>query len=324
MKKIFFYCFKCIFRIQDYLFEKINSVLQKIIPKNSNAYSIFSIINELRCRYLKRTYNKLKPSGIVLSEILGSKIFIDTDDKDIAPKLLIDGFAEEKYETALFKYLVKKNMVVVDVGANIGYYALFGAKLVGKNGIVYAFEPFPNNYKLLCKSVEINNYKNIVSVQKIVSNKNGKTKFWFEKDWRGSPSLSKHCVLSVSRHDSLEKGGFMEITTTSLDSFFEKTIKNTKIDIIKIDTGGAEGLVINGAKKILKNNHHLRIFLEFWPKAMEDLKTSPLKLLQDLRKYGFKIRRINEKKQILEPVIDINKFLKKIESIGAANLLLEK
>jgi hypothetical protein len=102
-------------------------------------------------------YWHIKPTGIVLIDVQGSKMYVDSSDIGVAPFLLEWGFYE-KYETALFKRLVKKGMVVVDIGANIGYYTLLAAHLVGDKGKVFAFEPDPNNYDLLCKNIEVNGY----------------------------------------------------------------------------------------------------------------------------------------------------------------------
>lgn len=228
-------------------------------------------------------------------------MFVDTADKDIVPKLLLDGFREEMYETALFQKFLKEGMIVVDIGANVGYYTLLAARLVGSSGIVYAFEPMPSNYELLCKSIEVNGYTNVIPINKAVSNKHGTATFWFEKDWRGSPSFSKHCVLAVSKHKSIEEGGFVEVATTGLDEFFENTVKNTKVDVIKMDTGGAEGLIAQGAEAILRTNN-LTVFMEFWADTLRDLGTDPLELLDRLEAYGFEIKLINEAKQALEPL----------------------
>ncbi len=260
-------------------------------------------------------YNELKPLGPILVEVQGNKMTANTNDRDIGFKLLADGFQEEKYETEVFKKKVREGMVVVDVGANIGYYSLIAAKLVGKSGIVYAFEPMLSNYALLCKNIEINSYINVVPIQKAVSNKTGKSKLWYEKDWSGSPSFWKECALTVSHHKSLEKGGFVEVETIALDEF----LRNQKVDIIKIDAEGAEGLILDGAKRILKSNYPLVIFMEFWPDALRNLGTNPIGLLYKLQEYGFKICFINEKKQKIEPI-----DYEKAKAGPGFNLLLEK
>jgi len=323
MRNFLFFIFKIFKRIENSIFYKRirDFLLRENIGQDGNRRinTFYRKVAVLKNSFSDWMYNELKPKGIVLINILGNKMYVDTDDKDIAPKLLMNGFREERYETILFQNIVKEGMVVVDIGANIGYYTLIGARLVDKSGIVYAFEPLSSNYELLCKNIKINNYTNVVPVRKVISNKHGKAKFWFEKDWRGSPSLSKHCVLTVSKHELLEKGGFVEAETISLDDFFESTVKNTKVDVIKVDTGGAEGLVIEGSEKILRSNDHLKIFLEFWPDALRDLGTDPLQLLYKLQKYGFEIKFINEAKQALEP-IDI----KKCRTGTGFNLLLEK
>ena len=53
----------------------------------------------------------------------------------------------ERITTTIFKKLVKRNSVIVDLGAGFGYYTLLATKLVGDDGRIYAFEPEPIRYK---------------------------------------------------------------------------------------------------------------------------------------------------------------------------------
>ena len=56
-------------------------------------------------------------------------------------------------DTKIVKKLIKNGDVVLDIGANIGYYTLIFAKLVGNSGKVFAFEPEPENFKILQKNI---------------------------------------------------------------------------------------------------------------------------------------------------------------------------
>ena len=240
---------------------------------------------------------KFKPQDIILADIQESKMYIDPKDEFIGVPMLVEGY--EKYETKLFKKYIKENMGVIDIGANIGYYSLLAAKLVGKNGKVYAFEPETANYKMLLKNVEINGYTNIVSEQKALSNKNGKTELFLSKVNSGEPSI---CKKNISADD-----GFVEVETIRLDD----VIKDTHIDFIKMDVQGAEGLVLDGAENILRNNN-LKIMMEFWPAGLSNMGTDPQGLLIKLQQNGFKIsiidKSFNQPHQSLIPA-ELMKFI---------------
>jgi FkbM family methyltransferase len=318
-----FFFFKIFKKLENLFFEKPKDYLLrtrfgttvKKIPWLKNFY-------RAEHNFSNWLYYKLKPKGITLINVRGNKMYVNTDDVGVVRVTLIQG-VWEKYETELFKKLVKEGMVVVDIGAYFGYYSLLGAKLVGKYGTVYAFEPEPANYKLLCKSIELNGYTNIVvPIQKAISNKCGKIKLWVDRFNLGSASISEVNTLPALFRN-LSKKVSIEVETTTLDEFFKNTVENNKVDFIKIDTQGAEGFIIDGAEKILKSNNSLKIFMEFWPGGLRNLGTNPLGLLLKLQKYGFNIKIINERKQILESIEPIG-FMKKVRPKEEFNLLLEK
>jgi len=267
----------------------------------------------------KLIYKMVKPKGVILIKCQGNKMFVNTEDEGIVPPLLIQG-VYEKCETELFKKLIKPGMVVMDAGANIGYYTLIAAKLVGNNGRVYAFEPDPNNYKLLVKNIKTNGYTNIIPIQKALSNKNKKIKLFVDKVAWGNQSFSENNVPG--------KAGFVKVRTITLDDFSENVVNDKKIDLIKMDTQGAEGLIIEGAKKILRNSKSsLKITMEFWPYGLKNVGTDPLKLLRKLKSYGFKIKLIDEINECISD-IEIMKIFEICENENAGrgfvNLLLEK
>ena len=108
----------------------------------------------------KYLISHLKPNYI---EIGDDKLFLDSEDFSF----LSITSEYEGNETELVKREIKEGDLVIDVGANIGYYTLIFAKLVGEKGKVYAFEPEPRSFKLLKKNVEENKYQNIMMVPQL-------------------------------------------------------------------------------------------------------------------------------------------------------------
>lgn len=318
MKMIFFF-FKIFRRLENFLFRKLEKFF---FGKGFRKIPWVSTLCGIRNSVYFIIYDKLRPKGLVLVNVQGNKMYVNPNDRGIAPMLLMDGVME-KYDTELFKKMVKEGMIVVDIGANVGYFTLIAAKLVGKSGIVYAFEPEPTNYELLCKNIEVNGYTNVIPIQKAVSNRNGKAKIWCDKINFASPSFSRDNVLVFLKDNILEKNSFVEVETITLDEFLKNTVRNAKVDIIKIDVEGAEGLIIDGAKQALEGNN-LKIIMEFWPLALRNLGTDPLELLHKLQEYGFRIMFINEVKQVLEPIEKIIRSCGKEWIPGGFNLLLEK
>ena len=80
----------------------------------------------------------------------GYRMLLDEDDV-----MQMSLFDYDPIETDIVKSNVKKNDVVVDVGANIGYYTLLMAKI---GAFVNSYEPAPSNFKLLQKNVHQNNF----------------------------------------------------------------------------------------------------------------------------------------------------------------------
>jgi FkbM family methyltransferase len=143
-------------------------------------------------------------------------------------------FGFEKFETQLFQSLLRKGMVVLDIGAYVGYYTLIAAGLVGENGKVFAFEPEPDNYALLLKNLEANKCNNVIPVQKAVSERNGISVLFLSAE-----NEADHRIYDS--HDGRES---IAVGVTSIDSFFER--KDCKVDIVKMDIEGSEMMALQG------------------------------------------------------------------------------
>lgn len=230
--------------------------------------------------FLKRN---LRPRGTVLIESHGNKMYADTRDEGVLPLLQAGGIYEE-FETGLFKELIEPGMVVVDVGANIGHYTLIAAGLVGEGGRVFAFEPDPHNYDLLTRNIELNGYRNVTAVNMAVSNKPGTLTLYLDKYNLGGHSLSPDNVLIDA--------GKVEVETTTLDAFFELLSLPQKADVIKMDTQGAEGSIVDGARRLLEESDPA-ILMELWPFGLRNAGYDPTTLIVNLEKLGYSFRVID-------------------------------
>lgn len=234
---------------------------------------------------------RLIPQDIETLEIQGSLMVMDLKNKDPSIRRTYQAYAmhriHEPVTTEIFKKLIKEGNTVIDVGANIGYFTLLAARLVGHKGKVFSFEPEPRNFAYLTKNLELNKYKNVVARQMAVSDKCGSVDFQICKVDSGH-----HSVISDTTK-SLPKTDIIKVETVSLDSLFEKKAKD--IDFIKIDAEGSEPKVLAGMKKILLKSKKIKIIMEFYPLLIRQLNQSPEKLLEDLLKeYNFSVYIISD------------------------------
>jgi len=211
-------------------------------------------------------------------EVQGSKMYVNVFDPDPSMRHTFRHYAlkhvHEESTTALFCKVVKKGNVVVDLGANIGYFTLLAARLVGKEGKVYAFEPEPRNYGYLLKNIQLNGYDNVVAVQKAVADKPGTLKLFICPYDTGHHTIQKYGGIKAYRPDFVDdKKEFVEVETVSLDDFFKGIA--TPISIIKMDVEGAEMLALSGMERVIRENENLAMFVEFFPLLIREMGQSP-------------------------------------------------
>jgi FkbM family methyltransferase len=142
---------------------------------------------------------------------------------------------------ATLQAVIKPGMIVADVGANIGYYTVILGRLVGPNGSVHAFEPYPDSLSDLRRNTEINQLRNVsVSSCALSSSHGAATLYLGHGDVTNSLQPTKH-----SGNEAIA------ITTETLDRY-ASTHELRRLDLIKIDVEGAERDVISGASSVLE------------------------------------------------------------------------
>ena len=225
--------------------------------------------------------------------VRGLKMHSNTPDRLLASFFWKTAILES-YETQLLPQLVKPGMRVVDVGANIGYYTLLLARLVGPNGEVIAFEPDLNNYRLLTKNAARNHFASITAVNKAVADYNGRARLFINKGHRGD-----HRIYAGN-----EPRAAVAIEATTLDAY----LAGSAIDVVKMDIQGAEMLAFKGMAATIALNPELIILTEFSPQHLLKCGAHPTAFLEALEAAGFTLRVIDER-------------LKKVRAISKESLL---
>ena len=185
----------------------------------------------------------------------------------------------DRQERAWIKSNVTPGMEVADIGANVGDYTEFMARLVTPTGLVHAFEPDKKNYQ---KLVELTRkWKQIRTYNSAISNEDSTTTFYTSKylntDNRIYPDDS---VLSES----------YDVETVRLDSVFACD----QLDFIKMDIEGAELMALQGGEALLKNSKKLKILLEVWPYGLKKSGVSFDALIQVLERAGYQYKFIGD------------------------------
>lgn len=230
----------------------------------------------------------------LVDDVQGHKMYVGEKDN---LKLSLYGIYEP-CETKFFQNEIKRGHIVVDIGANIGYYTLLFAKQVGADGRVFAFEPEAQNFSLLGKNVEMNAYTNVSLVNKAVSHNTGKLRLFVSEDNEAAHSVS----------DSHDAKDFAEVDCVRLDDYF--TNFNREVNFVKMDIEGAEYYAVKGMTSLLQSNPNIVLVTEFWPKGLLHAHAEPRAYLELLLNMGFTIYHLNESNQTIEKG-DIQELLQK-------------
>lgn len=218
-------------------------------------------------------------------EIEGNKMIVNSLDNLY---LALYGKHEE-FESECVKKVISKGNVVLDIGANQGYFSLFFAKLIGENGKVISFEPDAENCTIIKKNIGLNGYTNINLHQKAVCDKTAKIKMYVG-DYRTGNRI----------YESEKNRAAFDIEGISLDDFLKNSENN--IDFIKIDVEGAEFSVIEGMKKFLEEKKDLVLMSEFFPSLIKKFGKEPIQYLELLEQKKFKIFHMDEINKKVKPL----------------------
>lgn len=198
---------------------------------------------------------------------------------------------------------LKKGDTFVDVGANIGFISLIGRTVVGDEGKVICYEPITPTFKLLERNIKANSYSNIILKKLGIGSKNSNLKIFYDL---------KHLQLSSIYNSEIKSKDFEMIRIVKLDD----SLKNQRIDFVKIDIEGGELEAFKGMENILKTQKPKLIF-EFAPlyykKYFKDWKKPLLDHFTFLDKFGYNFYAISlYEKDSLTKISNFKEFVDNI------------
>lgn len=198
--------------------------------------------------------------------------------------------------------LIKKDAVVLDIGANIGETTLHFARLAS-NGIVFGFEPVPYVFDFFQNNVRLNNVDNIIAQNIALSNKD---EVLFFQDTPNKNSSG----ITLNKNEVENSAKVLATTLDSLDA--KQAFK--KIDLIKIDVEGFEPFVLEGASNsILK--YRPKMYVEINHDHLQRNNFSNTDLLFIIQNLGYDLFIVNGKN--INSITNLNEIPKEVFELYA-------
>ena len=204
-------------------------------------------------------------------------------------RVFVHGFDPRERLTRHFIRLVRPGDCVIDIGANVGYYAVVSAKLVGPRGCVHAFEASQQTFKWLETNAALNPVANIHVHRLAVTDRCGEIEFY-----SAPPEKTGYSSIRDLGDDSTR---VETVPTVSLDSMLDDL---PPIRLVKIDVEGAELLVLRGMRGLIERDQPF-FLVEIDDTFLRELGFSAEQQCDFLRDAGYELHRIVEA-GALEPV----------------------
>ncbi len=185
------------------------TIILKAVVLFQNWYALF----------IERTFPSKKDKTFYLRT--GTKVFGGSDPTNIS--VISEVFLYHAY----FNHYTETPKTIIDIGANVGYFTVYAANKFPQAKI-FSFEPFPGSYEKLERHKRENNFANVTTINKAVSNINGTASLTL------SSSVGEHSLV-------IENKGPNSVTVNCIK--LEEAMSEFQIqqcDFMKIDCEGSE------------------------------------------------------------------------------------
>ncbi len=268
------------------------SILYTLI-RNLKFYGFFKTI-KFEFRHAIWLVNKfILGNEFVQRKIHDYKMLLCLRISGIAYDLYLYGTREDDVREMLLRDLKPGNNVL-ELGGNIGYYALMDAMIIGKEGKIIAFEPDHRNFELLKKNVSLNNMDEQIETHEAAISDTDE-----EKELAAQERSNTSYIVSDKKAIRSETPvNTVKVKTINIYNLLQNSCK---IDFIRMDIEGHEVEVFNGLIRLLKEKPDLvphKILFEAHHKVYDDEHHNMKEKLIEMFNFGYKVKTItaqNEK-----------------------------
>jgi FkbM family methyltransferase len=191
-------------------------------------------------RLLSFKYKEGRVYTLIFGHLRGSKLLYR---KDVNYHAILGLW--EMDSIALLQRLFKQynlngqNLIIADVGANIGYYSMYFSKYLGQGAQIFAFEPSTSILPVLKKNVDVNGINNVTILEQACSNHTGVEEFFI-----GAHHHQSSLIGDWANNSTV--GTKASVATITLDDYFFNYNKQQYPDIIKMDIEGGGTYALKG------------------------------------------------------------------------------
>ncbi len=203
----------------------------------------------------------------------------------------------EPNEFAFLAGVLRAGMTFVDVGANEGYFTLFGARRVGRGGRVLSVEPSSRERAQLESNVRRNRLANVTVVPHALADAPGTARLQIANKLHGG-----HNTFGAFAYDDASAVAVEEVPLETLDALVER-LKVERVDVIKIDVEGAELKVLNGGRHVLATFRPV-LLIEANDAALRGQDASAAALVDLLRGLDYEIHVFSDASGKVERLVD--------------------
>ncbi|NMZ65634.1 FkbM family methyltransferase [Pseudomonas oryzihabitans] len=264
---------------QDNISDLINKATEKV-SIDAMVGDKLSRLQEIYERSVSTRVTYLGNEELLVKTNLDFYVVVPSYNLDVSIGVVRDGIIEPWTANVVDKIL-KEGDSYINVGANFGFYTILAAKKVGRKGAVYSIEANPRVFPYLIKSIFYSGYPDIVRPYCFAawSRAGESMEIEYNPYFIGGGSVVitdvKRCVeyeKTLWKNGNLaalasENGAFAvnvramkEIKTGTLDDVVGND-KNVKL--LQLDIEGAEAEAIRGGYKVIENNPHIKIVVEW-------------------------------------------------------------